>query len=208
LNYESTVEEIIERLEEEEYNVSFDEKDRKIKIKAGFTISFKVNNNEIREITVDNAFVHNGASYGYEEIKFIVVDEEEKITNKLLKEVEKIEDNSKWVCDFVDKGDGLLSSSLDWNEIEKEKELSGKELKEFVKEFCLSLEENYREDEAILYDGESFAGPICANNPYAYAGDTFSYEIKEDEVCLKYEYTDLLGAHYHLLKEKVVFKKV
>lgn len=125
-----------------------------------------------------------GNSWGYCEVRIIPV--EKTITDEIRELVEQyVDDNAEY--EITIKGEGIRHLLIDdWDG----KIVSGKELKEIVKNLCLALEEYYTNigDEGLLYGYESCRVPVCSNNPYAYGGDSLEYEINKDEIIITYNY--------------------
>lgn len=153
---------------------------------------------------IDKCLDQYGNSWGYQEVQIILV--KDSNIDYLKNEIKKIDNDSKWEINFENLGN-MLQEIIDEYNIETGDCINGKTVKEIIEKICETLENNY-DDPAILYGYESYRKPIYSTNSFTYAGDSFDYEIKEDEITIIYHYTELAGAHYHLFKDEIIFKKL
>lgn len=50
------------------------------------------------KIVIEDKCISGGVSWGYQDVEVIIVEGKETVTNKLRKDIEKIDDDSNWKC--------------------------------------------------------------------------------------------------------------
>lgn len=180
---------------------------------------YKINEEENKIVLYDKKLQVNKygvveCSWGYEEIEITFLDEEAGLLQALKEIIKKIKDDDEYevISDVAPCGllSGAFGDFVNDNVFEKyiETEISGKELKEYLKDWVSYVKKIDKESPGFADGMEVDEVPVCSNNPFEYAGDGWSFEGDENELTIKASYTALAGAHYHKFHEYISFIKI
>lgn len=202
------LEEVEEFLDEYEWNTG-----------QGYTINY----DEGKIILYDKK-IQQGCSYGYDEITIVLQDEEpanSPIIRGLRELAEKLKDDANYrvtsSSNFKDDASplvGIYQNLLNYlNEDEEFDELilSGQEVKKLIIQPWIETVLEINEDEdyyGYAWGEEVNTIPVCAQNPYASAGDCWDWNGDEKEFSITVQFTSLVGAHYHVFEETITIERI
>lgn len=154
-----------------------------------------------------NSYGGVNCSWGYDEIVIVLLDDEPSMLEALKQVIEKIQDDAIYEVTADISDAGFLYSAFEDFACSEQQEITGEELKRYLRDWVDCVKQ-IDEENAGFADGMKVNQiPICAQNPYAYGGDSWSFDGDENELTLYASYTVLLGAHYHQSSEYISFKK-
>lgn len=182
-----------------------------------------------RSVKLYDKKIDKAGSWGYDEIVLTILPQKPRLLESLRKVLSKIKDDDKYIVVSGHKFKSDVSpleniyyfireileskgedEDYDFGSPFEDVEiiLTGDEVKKCINEWIEFVLRTDKESPGYAYGWEVDVVPICTQNPYAAAGNSWDWEGDENDLTISVTYTWYGGCHHFLSDDYITFTKL